>query len=68
MNCYNIRYVYRGLIFQIYIKGNLVANEILVKYFGVIDALKGEGDASKRETILLFFRCQIVKATSGYYV
>ena len=32
-----------------------------------IDALKGEMGASKRETIILFFRCQIVKATSGFY-
>ena len=32
-----------------------------------INTLKGGGDASKRETIILFSRCQIVKATSGYY-
>ena len=29
------------------------------------DALKGGGDTSKREMILLFSRRQIVKATSG---
>ena len=32
-----------------------------------IDALKGGGDASKKETIILFSRSQIVKATSVYY-
>ena len=33
-----------------------------------IDALKGwEGGASKKETIILFSRCQIVKATSGNF-
>ena len=32
-----------------------------------IDALKGKGDASKREMIILCSRCQIVKATGGYY-
>ena len=30
-----------------------------------IDALKGKGDARKREMTILFSRCQIVKATSG---
>ena len=28
MNCYNVWYVYRVLICQIYVKGKLVANEI----------------------------------------
>ena len=33
----------------------------------MIDALKREGDARKMKMIILFSRCQIVKATSGYY-
>ena len=32
-----------------------------------IEALKWGWGASKRETIIILFRCQIVKATSGYY-
>ena len=32
-----------------------------------IDALKGGGDASKRETIIQFSRRRIIKATKGYY-
>ena len=69
--------MYRVLICKIYVKGNLVENEIWWKmkfgeYFGVRWRLmhqKGEGNASKRETIILivFSRCQIIKATSGYY-
>ena len=33
----------------------------------MIDALKTEGDAGKRKIIIHFSRCQIGKATSGYY-
>ena len=32
-----------------------------------INALKGGGGASKYEMIILFSRCQIVKATGGYH-
>ena len=68
MNCYHIWHVCRDLICQIYIKGNLVANEIWWNILGW-----GEnwcfkrGDKSKRETIIRFSRYQIVKATGGYY-
>ena len=43
MNCYHIWYVYRVLICQIYIKGNLVANGEIFWGDVQIDALKGGG-------------------------
>ena len=33
----------------------------------MINALNGGGGASKRETIILFSRCQIVKASRCHY-
>ena len=46
-----------------------MANEFDEIFWGEvkIDASKRGGDASKREAIILFFHCQIVKATSGDY-
>ena len=45
MNCYNIWYVYRVLICQIYIKGNFVQMKFGEIFWGEvkIDALKGGG-------------------------
>ena len=34
---------------------------------GTIDALKGGGRCKQKGNYLLFSRCQMVKATSGYY-
>ena len=56
-----VKYILKGIWWQMKF-GEIFWGEVK------IDALKGGGDASKRETIILFFRCQIVKATSGYYI
>ena len=68
MNIYNIWYVHRLLICQIYIKGIWLQIKFGEIFWDEekIDALK-RGRGCKTETIILFSRCQKVKATSGYY-
>ena len=69
MNIYNIWYVHRLLICQIYIKGIWLQIKFVEIFWGEekIDALKRGGYASKTETVILFSCCQKVKATSCYY-
>ena len=69
MICYTIWYVYVVLICRLYVKRNLVSNEIGEIFLDdvKIDALKVEGDTSKREMIVLFSCRQIVNATIDYY-
>ena len=50
MNCYNIWYVYKFFIWQICIKGYLVANEFGDTFWGELktDALKGGGGCKQK--------------------
>ena len=68
INCYNIWFVYRVLIFQIYVKGNLVGNEICCNIFGWRLCIKsGRMIQTKGKWLYFFSRFPIVKVANGYF-
>ena len=62
MNCYHIWYAYRV---KYKIKGIWWQMKFGEIFWGEVK--RGRGIQGKKDTIILFSRCQIVKATSGYY-